>query len=136
MFSPVNASTNIVNKYLRYLNTIFQINDDQYTKLFKKELSKVGSFYKGPYLDVSNSYRKESNIEELISIGKLNKDFARININKERQLYSHQINALNKVMLGKNIVVSTGTATGNFADAVGGTFRWSFSLLFQVLFLK
>lgn len=112
MFSPVNASTNIVNKYLRYLNTIFQLNDEEYTKLFKKELSKVGSFYKGPYLDVSNSYRKESSIEELISIGKLNKDFARININKERQLYSHQINALNKVMLGKNIVVSTGTGSG------------------------
>lgn len=112
MFSPVNASNNIVIKYLRYLNTIFQLNDDEYDKLFKQELEKNGNFYKGPYLDVTNSYVKHQSINELIQSRKLSKSFSRINISKERKLYAHQINSLDKISKGKNVVVSTGTGSG------------------------
>ena len=37
-FSPVNASKHVVEKYKRYLRTIFQINENKYSKQFENEL--------------------------------------------------------------------------------------------------
>ena len=88
------------------------MNDVEYEKLFKQELEKNGNFFKGPFLDVSNSYKKELSINELISSGLLNKEFSKININQDRKLYTHQLNAFNKISVGKNVVVSTGTGSG------------------------
>ena len=39
-FSPVIASKNIVEKYKRYLNTMFDISDKIYAGQFNSELAK------------------------------------------------------------------------------------------------
>lgn len=112
MFSPVNASHNIVEKYLRYLNTTFSLDDPEYEKLFKAELKDQRRFYKGPYLDVNDSFRITHSIEDLINEGILAKSFVNIGIQNDRMLYEHQLKAIKKAMDNRNVVVSTGTGSG------------------------
>lgn len=111
-FSSVNASARIVEKYLRYLNTIFEVNDKEYSKLFKLEVADSGQFFKGPYLDVSDSFKKALSPRQMVQSGELSNTFIFFGINQERELYSHQYKAISKVINGKNIVVSTGTGSG------------------------
>ncbi|WP_341547454.1 DEAD/DEAH box helicase [Desulfitobacterium sp. THU1] len=105
-------STSIVDKYKRYLETIFEINDPAYANQFKKELSQEATLAKGPFIDVTDSFQKGRDITSLISEGLLSKGFSKLKTNRNRPLYKHQEEALLKVKEGKNIVVSTGTGSG------------------------
>jgi len=111
-FDPVKASNNIVIKYKRYLNTIFNISDPLYNKQFQKALSHNKTYAKGPYLDITDSFSKGKSIKELIEKGILPKSFENIHMPISRPLYEHQENAIRKVINGRNIVVSTGTGSG------------------------
>ena len=111
-FAPVTASKNIVDKYKRYLNTIFSISDKIYSEQFKKLLADQKTYAAGPYLDVTDSFIKSDNIEGLIANNILQSCFSRINMSQSRPLYKHQMTAIEKVTNGDNIVVSTGTGSG------------------------
>lgn len=111
-FSPVKASKKITEKYYRYLKTSFNIGEP-YSKEFEALLKKENSLAKGPFLDVTDSFKSGCNIKELIDEGLLPKSFSKINMNQTRPLYLHQEKALRKVAEEeKNIVVSTGTGSG------------------------
>jgi Zn-finger nucleic acid-binding protein len=111
-FSPVIASKHIVEKYKRYLNTVFEISDKTYSEQFKHELCDKQSFAKGPFLDVTDSFVKGKDIAELIKNGTLSKGFEKINMPINRPLYKHQEIAIERGCKGKNFVVSTGTGSG------------------------
>lgn len=111
-FSPVNASKNIVDKYKRYLSTIFEIGDKKYSRQFEKELNNENLFAKGPFLDVTDTFVKGKSIEELINSGDLAKGFRKLKMPQTRPLYKHQEDAILKIQKGKNVVVSTGTGSG------------------------
>lgn len=111
-FDILKASKNITNKYTRYLKTMFDIEDPEYRKLFEKEISSIGSFSKGPYLDVVDSFESGSSIKKLISDGVLNKDFEKVDDIYSKILYKHQEQSINKLKAGKNLIVSTGTGSG------------------------
>jgi hypothetical protein len=111
-FSPVNASKKIVDKYKRYLGTIFEINDSRYSSQFAKALADEAAFAKGPFLDVLDAFVKGRSITELIAAGILPSGFSKIKMPQTRALYKHQERAITKVNSEKNIVVSTGTGSG------------------------
>ncbi|SHE39208.1 DEAD/DEAH box helicase [Caloramator proteoclasticus] len=111
-FLPVSASKTIVDKYIRYLKTIFQINDKTYSDQFEKALYDEKSFAKGPYIEISASFVKGKSINELINDGILSRGFKKVNMPLTRPLYKHQEEAILKVINEKNIVVSTGTGSG------------------------
>lgn len=111
-FSPVEASKAISEKYFRYLNTAFNIGGP-YSEEFKQLLKSNDSLAKGPYLDVTDTFKSGKSIVELIDEGILPKDFSRINLHQTRPLYLHQEKALRKIAKeNRNIVVSTGTGSG------------------------
>lgn len=111
-FLPVAASADITKKYKRYLKTIFRFKDPEYQKQFEKLLGKDAQFANGPYLDVTDSFKKGDSIETLISKGELPAGFSRLDINQTRPLYLHQQISTEKAQSGKNVVVSTGTGSG------------------------
>ncbi|NCB42795.1 MAG: DEAD/DEAH box helicase [Clostridia bacterium] len=111
-FSPVAASKNLEEKYIRYLKTIFKLNDAIYSHQFENELSNKKLLAKGPYLDVTDAFVKGKSISELIKAGVLAEGFSKIKIPQTRSLYIHQEKAVLKVQNSKNIVVSTGTGSG------------------------
>lgn len=111
-FSPVEASKAISEKYFRYLNTAFNIGEP-YAKEFHQLINDSSSLAKGPYLDVTDSFKSGKSIIELIDEGLLPRCFTKININMTRPLYLHQELALRKIVCeNRNLVVSTGTGSG------------------------
>lgn len=111
-FSPIKASNDIADKYVRYLSTIFSISDTQYYSQFCEQLNDQKMFSAGPYLDVTDSFSKGKSIEELIHDGEMTKGFRQISMPMTRPLYKHQEIAFKKVKEGRNVIVSTGTGSG------------------------
>ena len=111
-FDILQSSKNITDKYIRYLKTMFDIDDPEYKALLEKKMTEMGSFSKGPYLDVIDSFETGASVEELISKGILHSDFRNIDKIRNLTLYKHQEEAIRKLIGGRNIVVSTGTGSG------------------------
>ena len=111
-FSPVEASKHIKEKYYRYLKTSFKIGQP-YRDEFERLLETADAFAAGPYLDVTDTFKKGVSIAELMDEGLLPKSFSKIRMNLQRPLYLHQEKAIRKIAVdGKNLVVSTGTGSG------------------------
>src|SRR5690625_4062401 len=114
--NPIKASQNIVDKYLRYIETTFFIKDKDYMEQFRKFLNDKNFFAKGPYLDFSDSFKFGRNIKTLVNEGSLSKEFIDLYKNKEeilnRKLYKHQEESIKKVNNGQNLIVTTGTGSG------------------------
>ena len=111
-FEIIKATKNITEKYTRYLRTMFDIDDPDYKELFEKEMTKIESFSKGPYLDVVDSFESGMSVKELISEGLLNPSFTKIDSIICKTLYKHQEQSIRKIADGRNLVVSTGTGSG------------------------
>lgn len=111
-FNIISATKNITEKYIRYLNTMFDIDNPVYKEMFIRQLSEITTFSKGPYLDVVDSFETGASVKQLICDGVLNKDFEKIPSVYEKKLYKHQEASIRKLNSGKNIVVSTGTGSG------------------------
>ena len=112
MFSPIQAAEEITEKYKRYLRTIFQIADPEYSAQFEQELNKKEILSKGPYLDAVDSFKKGKSPDALIGEGILPTSFRKFGLPMERTLYQHQETSIRKVQSGRNVVVSTGTGSG------------------------
>ncbi len=112
-FKVIDAAKNITAQYKRYLRTMFDIADPDYRKQFREQLESSLSLAKGPYLDVTNSFRKGRSVKQLIEDGILSKDFEHIaSLYKIPGLYAHQEKAILKANEGKNLIVTTGTGSG------------------------
>lgn len=114
--NPLIASENIIEKYLRYIETTFYIDDKEYMKQFRNYLRKKDFFAKGPYLDFSDSFEFGKSVKQLIDEGVLSREFIEFYHDKEnlltRSLYKHQELSIRKIKEGRNLVVTTGTGSG------------------------
>lgn len=111
-FSPIKASRQISAEYKRYLSTIFKLQDIDYQQQFTRALQQSNQLSKGPYLDVTDAFRKGPSLRQLMEEGKLPKSFSRLVLHHDRPLYYHQVEALEKLSSGGNLIVSTGTGSG------------------------
>ena len=111
-FHPVRASEEITEKYIRYLKTIFSIDDEDYQRQFEKLLNDRRQFSNGPYLDVTDSFVKGKSVNDLILEGIVPKSFDKVSFPLDRTLYLHQETAIRQSLSGRNVVVSTGTGSG------------------------
>ena len=121
MFSPISASKSIKDEFIGYISTLFHISDREYANQFVSALQEDGAIAKGPYLDVSDSYKTGSSLAQLIEQGEASVLFRGLEgdipdgekeIQIDRSLYLHQENALKKINKGKNLIVTTGTGSG------------------------
>jgi len=119
MYNPAEVSERIKAEFIDYLTTSFATNDVAINNQFRAELERI--IAKGPFVDIKSVFSKSYSLGELIEHD--DKRFSRLFYDIEktkaekvipptRQLYTHQVNALNKIVDGKNIVVSTGTGSG------------------------
>mgnify|MGYP006972488929 FL=1 len=69
MFSPITASDNIKDEFIGYISTLFHISNRDYAAQFATALREEGAITKGPYLDVSDSYKTEKSLAKLIEEG-------------------------------------------------------------------
>jgi ATP-dependent helicase YprA (DUF1998 family) len=118
MFNPAKAAEEIKKEYIGYIRTTFHFRDQNLQKKLVEELQKTVS--KGPFVEIKDSFKSGKTIEELIGDGILSPLFRELEKNKKyqpklpifRPLYLHQEKAVEKIVAGKNVVISTGTGSG------------------------
>ncbi len=110
--TPIEQAKMLEYEYRDYVKSTFTLDDETYNDKFNKELDNV-QLVKGPYLNKMLPFLSGETIKELCADGTLNNDFVKLGeININRSLYLHQIEALNKIANGRSIVVTTGTGSG------------------------
>lgn len=121
MFSPISASKNIKDEFIGYIYTLFHISDKEYAAQFLSALQEEGAIAKGPYLDVSDSYKTGKSLEQLIVEEEASPLFRTLEgdipdgdkeLQINRDLYIHQEIALRKSNQGRNMIITTGTGSG------------------------
>ncbi|NLU40120.1 MAG: DEAD/DEAH box helicase [Bacteroidales bacterium] len=118
MFNPAKAADEIKKEYIGYINTTFHFRNQNLQKKLLEELDKTVS--NGPFVEIKDSFKSGKSIDELIKKGTLSPLFTDLERNKKyppklpisRPLYLHQEKAVEKIVSGKNVVVSTGTGSG------------------------
>lgn len=112
-FDPVDASREIVDRYRRYLKTMFYFRDRELRTSFEKALEDW-ELVRGPYLEATPGYRKTRPASEVLAevLGaEADGGFARAAVG-HRPLFSHQEDAIQRLAAGRNVVVATGTGSG------------------------
>ena len=118
MFNPAKAADEIKKEYIGYISTTFHFRNQNLQKKLVEELERTVS--NGPFIEIKDSFKFGKTIEGLIEQGILSPLFKDIEKNKKyppklpisRPLYLHQEKAIEKIVAGKNVVVSTGTGSG------------------------
>ena len=118
MFNPAKAADEIKKEYIGYINTTFHFRNQNLQKKLLEELDKTVS--NGPFVEIKDSFKSGKSIEELIDNGTLSPLFTDLERSKKyppklpisRPLYLHQEKAVEKIVSGNNVVVSTGTGSG------------------------
>ena len=113
--NPVELTDEIRKRYLGYLKTTFNIDDQELATLFQERLD-TKECIKGPILEITPPYKTGPSLETLIQEGVVSPFFRDLNQKQlpvKRPLYLHQERALRKTIVdGQNIVVATGTGSG------------------------
>lgn len=114
--NPIEKTKYIKSEFLDYLRSLFDIKDNggPYSTQFEEQISSF-NLVKGPYLTVTAPFECGSSIRELVKQGKMHPSFAGLgNVSKvlDLPLYRHQLQAIEKVESGRNVVVTTGTGSG------------------------
>lgn len=120
MFNPAKAADEIKKEYIGYISTTFHFRNPKLQEKFVEELDKTVS--NGPFIEIKDSFKSGASIRTLIEKGILSPLFAELEKSKpqsyqrklplDRTLYLHQQRAIEKVVSGNNVVVSTGTGSG------------------------
>lgn len=120
MFNPAKAADEIKKEYIGYISTTFHFRNQNLQRKLLEELNKTIS--NGPFVEIKDSFKSGKTIEELITDGTLSPLFRELEKNKNekyshklpitRPLYLHQEKAVEKIVSGRNVVVSTGTGSG------------------------
>jgi len=123
---PIKASENIRETYLRYLITTFGLKNKELARQFQDIARNSEGLFRGPILEATPKYKKGKSVLDIITEKKsiltqefinyapgLDKKSLADRLSLERELYSHQENALRKIIgQNRNVVVATGTGSG------------------------
>lgn len=119
-FEPIAVSQKIKEGFVDYITTSFDLADPVYQSNLREQLLQPGYIAKGPYLELSGSYKAGRSISDLIEAGIANPLFRKLEpvaendreLKLDRPLYLHQEHALCLANEGHNLVVTTGTGSG------------------------
>ena len=98
IFRPSESSKKITDFYRRYLLTTFSTNNEKYNEQLKRELEKSKALADGPYIRMSDPFKRGNKIVDLVKTGILSKEFLKLNQFHpfDRELYKHQEEAIIK----------------------------------------
>jgi len=117
---PLQASAEITEDYLRYVQTAFPLKDARLREQLRRLVRRPDFLVKGPYLEGTPPLRRAHSVRQLIAEGTLCSAVERLEGNGfpesgyplDRPLYAHQEAAIRKIRAGRNVVVATGTGSG------------------------
>ena len=118
MLNPAQTTTEIKKEFIGYISTTFHFRDVKLQQRLEQELN--ANISKGPFVEIKNSFKSGKSLNEMIDDGVLSPLFKQLEKGKkyppklplDRPLYLHQEKAIEKIVEGKNVVISTGTGSG------------------------
>ena len=117
--NPIEISQEISQTYTRYLRSLIRPDDQAILRALEDAIEQTSSgpnsMVKGPFFELTPSYKQLMTSRELIAHGDLSPAFANLesdHFSLDRPWYAHQVNALRQLNLGRNAVVATGTGSG------------------------
>lgn len=117
--NPIEVSQEISNTYIRYLKSLIRPDDAAILNALERKIdesiTQTGGMVKGPFFELTPSYQHSMSSRELIQAGELCPEFRKLEseyFSLDRHWYTHQVNALRQLNLGRNVVVATGTGSG------------------------
>jgi ATP-dependent helicase YprA (DUF1998 family) len=104
----------VEQQYRSYLTTSFYFRDECLRASFARALDTGEALAKGPYIEAIPSFVKAGTVGELFreQLGAVPDPGLVAALGAQRQLYTHQREAVQKVDGGRNVVVATGTGSG------------------------
>lgn len=117
MNDPILISEQLLDVYLKYLDSAMPFRSEKMVLERKKLLSKPGAIFRQPMIEFVPRYEEYRSIEETCQELAISGDFAdfisRSLFPSGRKLYKHQYEALKTVVKDKqHFVVTTGTGSG------------------------
>lgn len=112
----IETSARVRAAYLRYLETLLPVRDSAIREALAAALAADDALVRGPFLEATPPFAAGCSIKELIEEGLLPPSLERLDVPGglplTRPLYVHQEQALRKALMGRNLVVATGTGSG------------------------
>jgi hypothetical protein len=102
------------NRYRRYLRTSFYMRDPRLAQSFAEALHRE-NLTKGPYLEVTPRFKHGASLRQCLRAWFPDEDFDDAflaAIHADRPLYQHQEEAIHNALIGRNVIVATGTGSG------------------------
>lgn len=113
---PISTTSHVRESYVRYLKTIYPLQDATLREGFWRALEVPERLVKGPLLEAAAPFERGRSIAQLVDDGILHAGFAQLCSDAlpwDRPLYLHQDTAITKVVQQqRNLIVATGTGSG------------------------
>ena len=117
---PFATSLRLRDAYLRYLSESYPIHPSQpeLRRLFKEKLRQPDAFCRDPLVSMIPSYETSLTPGQLFDRGdapRLHRRLRKLSaseLDPDRPLYRHQVEAIARIGSGRNTVVATGTGSG------------------------
>jgi ATP-dependent helicase YprA (DUF1998 family) len=115
MLNALETCARIEEDYQRYLRATFPLRRASFRQQFAERLARDFRVAKGPYLQASPPYVNGASVRDLVNQGVLASAFGRFGGDAfpiDRALYAHQEQAIRKAVVGRNLLIATGTGSG------------------------
>ncbi|MBL8821327.1 MAG: DEAD/DEAH box helicase [Planctomycetia bacterium] len=112
---PIQTAETIKTRFRQYLRTAFDF-PEEYANLrlqFRQRLEEPGRLFRGPYLHGLAPYVLGASVADLVKRGLLPEKLKELPlVPADRPLYQHQVQAIERCISGRNVIVSSGTGSG------------------------
>ena len=105
----------VIEDYSSYIQSFLTIYDERINDFVRRKLIEEQDLWPPALLQLNPFYERSETIEEIIKQGKINErigDFFESSSGKPFELYTHQIEAIDKALEGSSFVVTSGTGSG------------------------
>ncbi len=113
---PITTTEEIRQTYLRYLKTIYPIQEEALRDRFWRAIEETDMLVKGPLLEAAPPFALGRTLEQMIDSGILHPNFKSLSSDALpllRPLYAHQDRAVTHIIeRQRNAIVATGTGSG------------------------
>jgi superfamily II DNA/RNA helicase len=110
----------VIEDYTSYIESFFHISDPVINERVQEEL-RQGKLWPEPLLQFNPSFEKAGTVESLVHQGLFHRDFS--SIFKGYSLYTHQQEAIQLGIQGRDFVVTSGTGSGKSLTYLGSIFH-------------
>lgn len=110
-----DLQSRVVREYSRYVESFLSIADPRIAEFIRSQLFEERALWPEALIQLNPAYEKADTIENLVQAGLLHPACAQIFRNDQGasiQLYRHQQEAIERVLQGKHLVVTSGTGSG------------------------